>query len=635
MEPNEKSTPECASDMELNEKSTPEFASDMEPNEKSTPECASDMEPNEKSTPEFASDMEPNEKKLLINDNIHGHIHLDWRLKKIIDTPQMQRLRDLKQLGLGSHVYPGATHTRFAHVIGVCHLAGKFFEQLRISQPNLGITDRDVFCVQVAGLCHDLGHGPFSHLFERTMKAADKQWKHEDMSRQLFEMMVRENKLEHLFEEGEINFIKELIESEEKDRKGRGPDDQEKEFLYEIVNNKRTGLDVDKFDYFARDSLSLGLTNQFSYERFMKMARVLRCEDDKLHICHRDKELENLIVMFQTRVTLHMYASRHPVVCAIDKMVSDAFEAANEYLLTEGDDGRLYRLFDCADNLGAFVRLNDSIIFRIQDLWLSVEDHLNHPKKVEKVKAAQLLVKRIMTRRLYKFVYQRKRIPFDENWQGETIEREIFELGKGKFNKEDIYVQVPVIGFGMEEKKPFKKLSVYSKHKPNEAKPFHKSMVSLLMMPTDFSEKIIRVYSKSEKQEATDAIRLAAIEWDKRRIFPPILLILSYNVIRRKGANKSQYWDDCGAWGNGAKASTPSTLYTRQNGLAIHVVKRKGKYCQEKQSNGKKVYKAVEPQPASEDVLTLPRNYSKHAHSNDYVRRVTWLEENQRRCLHE
>ena len=71
-------------------------------------------------------------------------------------------------------------------------------------------------------------------------------------------------------------------------------------------------------------------------------------------------------------------------------------------------------------------------------------------------------------------------------------------------------------------------------------------------------------------------------------------------------------------------------MYTRQNGHAIHVVKRGGKYCQEKQSNGKKIYKAEEPQSASKDVFTRRRNYSKHAHSNDYVRRVTWLEENQR-----
>ncbi|GFO00740.1 hypothetical protein PoB_002724500 [Plakobranchus ocellatus] len=63
--------------------------------------------------------------------------------------------------------------------------------------------------------------------------------------------------------------------------------------------------------------------------------------------------------------------------------------------------------------------------------------------------------------------------------------------------------------------------------------------------------------------------------------------------------------------------------------------KEKKKYCQEKESNGKKVYKAVEPQPTLEDIFTLRRNYSKHAHSNDYVRRVTWLEKHERRCLYE
>ncbi|GFO30378.1 hypothetical protein PoB_005688300 [Plakobranchus ocellatus] len=63
--------------------------------------------------------------------------------------------------------------------------------------------------------------------------------------------------------------------------------------------------------------------------------------------------------------------------------------------------------------------------------------------------------------------------------------------------------------------------------------------------------------------------------------------------------------------------------------------KEKENIVKRKQSNGKKVYKAAEPQTTSEDVFTLRRNYSKHAHSNDYVRRVTWLEEHQRRCLYE
>ena len=73
----------------------------------------------------------------------------------------------------------------------------------------------------------------------------------------------------------------------------------------------------------------------------------------------------------------------------------------------------------------------------------------------------------------------------------------------------------------------------------------------------------------------------------------------------------------------------------RQKGYAIHIVKREDKYCQEKQSHGKKTYKALEPQPASGDVFTLRRNYSRQAHSNYYVRRLTWLEADQRRCLYE
>ncbi|KAK3799490.1 hypothetical protein RRG08_035156 [Elysia crispata] len=129
-----------------------------------------------------------------INDCVHGHIQLSRDLIKIVDTPQIQRLRDLKQLGLGSYVYPGATHTRFAHCIGVCHLAGTFMWQLHNCQPELKITERDIFCVQVAGLCHDLGHGPFSHMFEKAVKEGyKKDWKHEQASVTLFAKMVEDS----------------------------------------------------------------------------------------------------------------------------------------------------------------------------------------------------------------------------------------------------------------------------------------------------------------------------------------------------------------------------------------------------------------------------------------------------------
>lgn len=92
-----------------------------------------------------------------INDPIHGHLELDELTVAVVDTPQFQRLRDLKQLGAAYFVYPGASHCRFEHSIGVSHLAGDLVLQIQGRQPELDITTDDVKAVRLAGLCHDLG----------------------------------------------------------------------------------------------------------------------------------------------------------------------------------------------------------------------------------------------------------------------------------------------------------------------------------------------------------------------------------------------------------------------------------------------------------------------------------------------
>ncbi|XP_059066815.1 uncharacterized protein LOC131059998 [Cryptomeria japonica] len=105
-----------------------------------------------------------------IYDNVHHNIHLDSLSLKFVDTEQYQRLRDIKQLGLCYLVYPGAMHSRFEHSLGVYWLAGKAIEQIRRFQGSeLDIERNDIMNVKLAGLLHDIGHGPFSHTFESSV----------------------------------------------------------------------------------------------------------------------------------------------------------------------------------------------------------------------------------------------------------------------------------------------------------------------------------------------------------------------------------------------------------------------------------------------------------------------------------
>eukprot|EP00105_Crassostrea_gigas_P000726 XP_011412641.1 PREDICTED: deoxynucleoside triphosphate triphosphohydrolase SAMHD1 [Crassostrea gigas] len=235
----------------------------------------------------------------VFNDPIHGHIEIHPLCVKIIDTPQFQRLRSIKQLGGKYFVYPGASHNRFEHSLGVCHLAGQLASALKTQQPDLGITNHDVLCVQIAGLCHDLGHGPFSHMFDGkflpSVKSEIKKWPY----------------------------------------KGRK---EEKSFLYEIVSNKRNGIDVDKWDYFARDCHMLGIKNSFDHTRCIKFARVVEVDNVK-QICFRDKEAGNLYEMFHTRDILHRRVCSHSVGNIIDIMISEAMQEANKHILTPGKEG--------------------------------------------------------------------------------------------------------------------------------------------------------------------------------------------------------------------------------------------------------------------------------------------------------
>src|SRR5438128_7623807 len=105
-----------------------------------------------------------------IRDPIHGAIELTADERALIDSPQYQRLRNVKQLGLADLAFPGATHTRYAHGLGTMHIASSMFAQVA---EQFGLDGADARRLQqtlrLAALFHDLGHAPLSHTTEAFM----------------------------------------------------------------------------------------------------------------------------------------------------------------------------------------------------------------------------------------------------------------------------------------------------------------------------------------------------------------------------------------------------------------------------------------------------------------------------------
>lgn len=457
----------------------------------------------------------------VINDPVHGHIELHPLLIRIIDTPQFQRLRYIKQLGGTYYVFPGASHNRFEHSLGVGHLAGCLVRALHERQPELQISERDMLCVQIAGLCHDLGHGPFSHMFDgRFIPRArqDLKWKHEQGSVDMFEHLVNSNGLKAVMEqyglipEEDICFIKELItgppESSTKNSswpyKGRPI---EKSFLYEIVANKENGIDVDKWDYFARDCHHLGIQNNFDHKRYIKFARVCKGDDGMLHICTRDKEVGNLYDMFHTRNYLYRRAYQHKVGNIIDTMITDAFLKADPYIEILGAEGKKYHISTAIDDMEAYSKLTDNIFLEIL--------YSTDPK----LDAARGLLKNIERRCLYKFVGQTQP---DVNAK---IKKEDYtslseQVAKAKpdgmflaeLKTEDLIVEVINMDYGMEDKNPVDHVYFYCKSDPNKAILINKSQVSQLL-PERFEEQLIRVYCKKLDKESFSAAQQHFVKW--------------------------------------------------------------------------------------------------------------------------
>lgn len=176
-----------------------------------------------------------------IRDPVHGYIKITSTERELIDSPFVQRLRRIHQLAGSYLVYPGATHTRFEHVIGTMHVAGLIAESLARGSD---LRADEVEEVRIAALLHDVGHGPFSHMYEEVLSGKDGR-SHEDISQRV----ILESSIRDILERNGFSSRK-MSEFAVGKQKVNPP------FMNEIIAGS---LSADMMDYLIRDSYFTGV----------------------------------------------------------------------------------------------------------------------------------------------------------------------------------------------------------------------------------------------------------------------------------------------------------------------------------------------------------------------------------------
>lgn len=180
-------------------------------------------------------------------DVIHGDIVFHDKFWKIIETQEFQRLLRIKQLALTSLVFPTVNHTRYEHSIGACHIMCQVVDHFKTLDLNLKIDADDSDIAILATLLHDIGHGPFSHAFERVMDVHHEEW----TKRIILESLELNNAIKEGFGPEAPQRVVDCLNYKDS-VKITSPEKLNFSFIYSALVNG--ALDVDRLDYLSRDA---------------------------------------------------------------------------------------------------------------------------------------------------------------------------------------------------------------------------------------------------------------------------------------------------------------------------------------------------------------------------------------------
>ncbi len=302
-------------------------------------------------------------KRKIVNDPVYGFISIPGDfIFDLIEHPWFQRLRNIKQLGLTSFVYPGANHSRFQHSLGALHLMDLAVRTLR--SKGVKISPEEEEAAFIAILLHDAGHGPFSHALESSIISGIS---HEDISLLLMRLLNDEYK-------GRLGLAISIFRNE-----------YNRKFFHELIAGQ---TDMDRLDYLRRDSFFTGvIEGAVGSDRIIRMLNVA---DDSLVI--EEKGIYSLEKFLIARRLMYWQVYMHKTVLASESLLVKLLKRARELALSGKDiyatpalrfflynkigPDDLFRERDFTPRLIAsnFSRLDDSDIIVSSKYWTDDND---------------------------------------------------------------------------------------------------------------------------------------------------------------------------------------------------------------------------------------------------------------------
>ncbi len=341
-------------------------------------------------------------------DPVYGEITMGPLEVLCIDSRPIQRLREISQLGGAERVYPGATHTRFLHSLGVMHLSGMYAQHLSLSYKQTRL-------LRLAGLMHDIGHGPYSHQFDDiAYKRAGLKNGHDDQRKKLLmELMPLEMKT--VFEDSMKEIWQKNVREELSELLDQQVNDDESlvdlfrklmEQVCEIFEGENEGtaqfniiqgpLGADRIDFVLRDSYYCGTPEYgtIDLQRIIRSSRLIEKEGIS-RLTYDAKIIDSIYRVLFGRFMMYKNVYFHKTARAADLMIQKVLELSYDFLSIQTHINDCFKFLDLTEGW---------LFYSIREKYQAIDKFPETER--EKIKQAFDIISDYKQRKLWKSIIE-------------------------------------------------------------------------------------------------------------------------------------------------------------------------------------------------------------------------------------